>query len=132
MNIENKATAIREAACVLRSQGLLVMEIMLAGGKGGLEYPVLWADTPDINFLTPSEEFRGFMTQAGLGELKWEDVTQRALESVRKRRALPPEEQPVLGIDIYTDNVPTKGRNTLRGLEEGQLMDTYVVYKKTT
>jgi hypothetical protein len=71
------------------------------------------------------------MTQAGLSELEWQNVTQRALESVRKRRALPPEEQPMLGIDIYTENVPTKGRNTMRGLEEGQLMDTYVVYKKT-
>jgi SAM-dependent methyltransferase len=131
MNIEDKAAAIREAARVLRPQGILAMEIMLAGGKDGLEYPVLWADHPDISFLIPPDEFRGLMTQAGLIKLEWEDVTQRALESVRKRRALPPEEQPMLGIDIYTENVPTKGRNTMRGLEEGQLMDTYVVYRKT-
>lgn len=131
MNIEDKATAIREAARVLRPQGILAMEIMLAGGMDGLEYPVLWADTPDISFLTLPDEFRGFMTQAGLSELEWENVTQRALESVRKRRALPPEEQPMLGIDIYTDNVPTKGKNTMRGLEGGQLLDIYAVYRKT-
>jgi len=131
MNIEDKATAIREAARVLRPQGILAMEIILAGEKAGLEYPVLWADHPDISFLTPPDEFGGLLAQAGLIELEWADVTQRAVESVRKRRALPPEEQPMLGIDVYTDNFPTKGRNTLRGLEEGQLIDTYVVYRKT-
>jgi SAM-dependent methyltransferase len=130
MNIEDKGAAIREAARVLRPHGILAMEIILAGGKDGLEYPVLWADHPDISFLTPPDEFRGFMTQAGLIELAWEDVTQRALESVRKRQALPPEEQPMLGIDVYTENVPTKGRNTLRGLAEGQLMDIYAVYRR--
>lgn len=131
MNIEDKGSAIKEARRVLRPQGILAMEIMLAGEKDGLEYPVLWADRPDISFLVPPDEFRRFMAQAGLIELKWEDVTQRAVESVRRRQALPPGEQPMLGIDVYTDNVPTKGRNTLRGLAEGQIMDLYVVYRKT-
>ena len=37
----------------------------------------------------------------------------------------------MLGIDVYTENIPSKGRNTLRGLEEGQIMDIYAVYKRT-
>lgn len=131
MNIEGKEAAIGEAVRVLRPEGILAIETMLAGSKSGLQYPVFWANNPDISFLTMPEEFRRFMTQAGLSELKWENVTQQAIEGARRQQAIPPEERPLLGLNIIYDDVPVKATNTLRGFQEGQIIDIRAVYRKT-
>jgi ubiquinone/menaquinone biosynthesis C-methylase UbiE len=131
MNIEDKETAIREAIRVLRPEGILAIETNLAGSQDGLEYPVFWANHPGISFLITSEEFRGLMTRAGLIELKWEDVTQWAIEGARRQQAIRPEERPLLGLNVIYEDVPLKARNTLRGLEEGQITDIRAVYKRT-
>lgn len=130
MNIEDKEAAIREAVRVVRPDGILAIEAIVAGSKNGLEYPVFWANTPDISFLTTPEEFRRLMTQAKLIELEWENVTQRAIEGGRRQQAIPSEERPILGIDVIYENVPVKARNTMRGFEEGQIMDINAVYRR--
>jgi SAM-dependent methyltransferase len=130
MNIEDKETAIKEAARVVRPEGILAIETIMAGSKDGLEYPVFWANTPDISFLTTPEEFRRLMAQAGLIELEWQDVTQRAIEGARRQQETPPEERPPLGIDVIYENVPVKGRNTTKGFEDGKILDIYAVYRR--
>jgi SAM-dependent methyltransferase len=131
MNIEDKKAAIREAVRVLRPNGILAIQITMAGKKDGLEYPVFWANNPEINFLTTPEEFHRLMTQEGLIELKWEDATARVVEGSRKQQANPPEERPILGPDVIIENAPVKRKNTIRGFEEGQIVDIYAVYRRT-
>lgn len=130
MNIEDKETVIQEARRVVRPEGILVIESILAGKRDGLKYPVFWAGTPEINFLTAPEEFRRLMTQAGLIELEWRDTTQHGVEIMRRQLAAPPEEQPPLGVDVIFENVPEKAENTVQGLEDGQIVSIYAVYKR--
>ena len=131
MNIEDKETAIKEAARVLRPEGIFALETILAGGKDGLEYPVFWADQADISFLATPEELRRLMTQAGLIELEWKDFTQWALEAARRQQVIRPEDRPVLGRQVVLEDVPIKGRNTLRGLEQGQIIDIRAIFRRT-
>ena len=130
MNIEDKDAFINEAVRVVRTEGILVIETIMAGGKEGLEFPVFWANNPEHSFLTTPEKFRHIMSRTGLIELKWENITQRVIEGGRRQQAIPPAERPVLGIDVIYENVPIKGRNTMRGFEAGQIIDVYTVYKK--
>jgi len=130
MNIKDKETVVREAWRVLRREGILVMEAVMAGPKDGLEYPVFWANDPEISFLETPEEFRQLMAESGFYELDWKDVTQRVIEGGRRRQATRPEERPALGIDVIYDDVPVKLKNTMRGLKEGHLVDIYAVYRR--
>lgn len=131
MNIEDKETALKEVGRVLRSEGIFAIQASLAGSNEGLEYPLFWANHPDISFLTTPEELRRLMAQAGLIQLEWEDITQRAIELSRRQQAIRPEDRPPLGLSVIYDDVPIKSRNTLRGLEQGQMIDISAIFKRT-
>jgi cyclopropane fatty-acyl-phospholipid synthase-like methyltransferase len=132
MNIENKDRFFREAHRVLRSDGLLALEAFMAGPNEAPHYPVYWADSPNVSFLSTSNSFRHMMTDVGFEELVWKDVTQKALERGRWRPADSGAATNTIGPHILFSDVSLKAENTRKGLEDGSFVDIYAVYRRAT
>jgi SAM-dependent methyltransferase len=128
MNVEDKESAMREAWRVLRSEGVLALQAVFAGPKAGLEYPVFWANSPEVNHLLTPDGFRQLMVRIGFRELGWRDVTLRLIERGRRPPAKPQRDKPVLGIDVVLDDVSRKRANAMRGFEEGIILEICTVY----
>lgn len=131
MNIRDKAAVAREARRVLRPEGTFALATVLEGREDGLQYPVFWADDPRINFLVTPEDLRRLLSEAGLIELEWQDVTQRAIQTRSSQQTAPSDVPPALGVDILFEDVPLKRKNTLYGLQMGQLVNIFAVFART-
>ncbi|MCH7587893.1 MAG: class I SAM-dependent methyltransferase [Chloroflexi bacterium] len=131
MNIKDKAAFAREARRVLRPEGTFALATILAGREHGLQYPVFWADDPRINFLVTPEDLRRLLSDAGLIEREWRDVTPWEMETSDGQQTAPSDVPPALGVDILFEDVPLKRKNTMRGLEMGQLANIFAVFART-
>lgn len=130
MNVENKRRVLQEAHRVLRGRGILALETLMAGEREESKFPVFWADSPSVSFVSTSESFQQVMDEVGFDELAWEDVTQRAIKGGRDQQATAGDEPPPVGLHILYTDVPTKAENTLQGLENGTYVDIYAVYRR--
>jgi len=130
MNIRDKTAVAMEARRVLRSEGFFALATVLEGGEAGLHFPVFWADDPKINFLVSPEDLRRLLSNAGLIELEWQDVTYRAIESSPNRQPAAAADPPALGVDLLFNDVSLKRENTMRGLLMGQLVNIFAVYAR--
>ncbi|GAH37100.1 unnamed protein product [marine sediment metagenome] len=95
-----------------------------------MHFPVYWADSPAVSFLSSSADFRQMMAETGFNELVWNDVTQQTIERDRKWQAASGGTPPPLGFHILSSDVPRKVENTLRGLENGTFVDIYAIYER--
>ena len=129
MYIEDKARVLAEAYRVVRSEGKLALETILAGPKSGLMYPVFWPDHPEVSHLSTPVELRNLLEDAGFLELEWLDVTQEAMS---RNPADAPSEPDPLGIGVVYDDVPEKGENVMAGFQAGQLLNVYTVQHRST
>lgn len=130
MNIEDKTRVFQEAHRVLRSHGILALETLLSGHKEESQFPVFWADSPSVSFMSDSESFRQMMAEIGFDEVVWNDVTQQAVEGARKQQAAAGDTPPPVGLHLLYTDVPTKAENTLQGLDNGTYVDIYAVYHR--
>lgn len=130
MNIEDKHTTFQEAYRVLRSGGILALETIMAGSIEETQFPVFWADNPEISFLSTADNFRGMMAEIGFVELVWKDVTHNAINGNRKVLATLRNAPHPVGQQIFITDVALKANNTLRGLENGAFVYIYAVYTR--
>ena len=73
MNIEDKATAIKEAYRILKPGGQLALQAVMEDNPGERTYPVPWAPTADIEFLISSDAFQSIATDAGFIVTTWKE-----------------------------------------------------------
>jgi ubiquinone/menaquinone biosynthesis C-methylase UbiE len=125
MNIEDKKGVFQQAGRVLRPEGLLVMEAILAGPDSQIQYPVYWADRPELSFLSSPEEIRKILADLGFVELEWLEVTPWPNQEEQEG-----EQEPSLGIDLIFDDAQLKRENVRRGFENGHLVDIYTVQRR--
>jgi ubiquinone/menaquinone biosynthesis C-methylase UbiE len=125
MNIADRPRYYAEMHRVLRPGGRLAIQDVAMGDGDELDFPVMWADRPEISFLRTPDETLAMLEAADFRVMQWIDNTEAALaeaEAERRRIASDPAGPPILGIHVVVG--PTfrqKMRNGQKAMVEGRI-----------
>lgn len=75
MNIEDKERLYAGFHRVIRQNGLLVFQELMAGPNQPLVFPVMWSRDGAMNFLRKPEQMRAVIEVTGFRIRRWDDVT---------------------------------------------------------
>jgi ubiquinone/menaquinone biosynthesis C-methylase UbiE len=130
MNIDDKARFVREVVRVLRPGGVFALEAILAGSVADVHLPVLWAESPALNFLVTEAQAKVLLSGAGLKERVWQDTTQRSIALQRKRQEINEREgPPLLSLNVLVPvDFRAKVENVLRNNLEGRTRTVQAIY----
>lgn len=121
MNISDKAKLFSEMRRVVKVGGRLAFFDILAGPLQPIHFPVPWANTQSVSFLATADETRSNIENAGFVVRTWEDVTQIAADFFEKLSETPPVHSP-LGLHLLIPDMPIKGANLKRNVDEGRII----------
>jgi SAM-dependent methyltransferase len=118
MNVPDKARLYQQARHVLDTGGRLAIWDIVAGTQGRLEYPLPWANQPELSSLTSAGQLWDLVVAAGFEVVHWNDLTQEAAGIME---AFLSEPLKPLGLQAFVDNFAEKANNLTRGLSDGRL-----------
>jgi len=118
MNIADKPGLYAEARRVLAPGGRLAIWDIAAGSAGGLDYPLPWADRPELSHLVAPGELRVLIEQAGFTIDHWADLTPEAAPFMRAFIARPAAP---LGLHNFVADFATKAANLTAALSAGRV-----------
>jgi sarcosine/dimethylglycine N-methyltransferase len=118
MNIADKPRLYREARRVLACGGRLALWDITTGDLGELDYPLPWADQPQVSHLATPEELRVVVESAGFAIDHWNDLTDQAAALMQTLLTLPPSP---LGLQAFVPDFAQKANNLTAALSDGRL-----------
>jgi len=132
MNIDNKTQLFREIHRILRPNSIFVFEAILAGRAPDLHFPVFWADSPSLSFLTTPSDLKRLLESLSLHESVWEDTTAQTIINQKNRReTINHGDKPMLDLGvIVTKDLHLKMQNVLRNNEESRTVTVRAIYQK--
>ncbi|MGB3736066.1 MAG: methyltransferase domain-containing protein [Ilumatobacter sp.] len=120
MNIADKDGLYTEMRRVLRTGGRLAFFDLLSGPEQPIHFPVPWAEDPTSSALATVEETRDLLADTGFEIRLWEDLTADAVAFYASLADGPPPNRH-LGLHLLIRDMPTKGANLKRNVEENRL-----------
>ena len=118
MNVADKARLYQQARRVLVLGGRLAIWDVAAGTPGTLDYPLPWADQPELSHLATTDDLRAVIESVGFAVVHWNDLTEEATPFMEELLAAPVGP---LGLHAFVDNFAEKADNLTRGLANGRL-----------
>ena len=118
MNVADKARLYSEARRVLATGGRLALWDIAIGDRGGLDYPLPWADEPARSHLATPDELRAAVESAGFAVEGWHDLTEQATALMHALLAQPPSP---LGLQAFVPDFTRKVDNLISALTDGRL-----------
>jgi len=118
MNVTDKTRLYQQARRVLVTGGRLAIWDITAGTPGKLDYPLPWADQPELSHLASADQLRAVIDAAGFTVVLWNDLTEQAATLMETFRSAPAGP---LGLHSFIDNFAEKANNLTRGLSSGRL-----------
>jgi sarcosine/dimethylglycine N-methyltransferase len=118
MNVTDKERLYQQARRVLVTGGRLAIWDIATGSQGELDYPLPWANQPQLSHLVSADQLRSIIDAAGFTVLVWNDLTEESvalMETVLSAPAGP------LGLHSFVDDFAEKADHLVRGLASGQL-----------
>jgi SAM-dependent methyltransferase len=113
MNVTDKTLMYQQARRVLVTGGRLAVWDVTAGTSGNLDYPLPWADRPELSHLTSADQLRVVIEAAGFAVVQWNDLTEDAAAFME---VLPSAPVGPLGLHTFIHNLAQKAKNLTRGL----------------
>ena len=118
MNVADKSGLYQEARRVLVDGGRLAMWDITSGGLDDPDYPLPWADQPELTHLATPDQLRAVVESAEFVIEHWSDLSEQAASTMQTFLALPRDP---LGLHAFVPNFAEKARNLTRALADGRL-----------
>ncbi len=119
MNVADKTRLYAEARRVLVSGGrLAIWDIVAGDSPEKLDFPMPWADRPELSHLVSAGQLRALIEEAGFVVEQWNDLTDDAAALMETVSALPPSP---IGLHTFVANFTEKAGNLTAGLASSRL-----------
>jgi sarcosine/dimethylglycine N-methyltransferase len=119
MNVADKTRLYAEARRVLVSDGrLAIWDIVAGDSPEKLDFPMPWADRPELSHLVSAGQLRALIEEAGFLVEQWNDLTDDAAALMSAVSVLPPSP---IGLHTFVADFTEKAGNLTAGLASSRL-----------